>query len=360
MGALRFENWFPVVFRTTEVERLEVRSLFRSAYEPTTNYLYRLDVYVYDESGLRHLPVLVKRYLPRSPPDRGNRELLALRTLRNITPNVYAAVYDTSLKVHGEDTVVALFTEFVEGGEIGYELWREFDDASAHRIEDIHRTAIPSLIREAVRHIVYPLHSQGFIRLVGGALPPTTYYESLVRELESNLRILQNEGLLSSEEARQLLNIWIAVNDYVLYRIPATLIHHDLMWRQILRTRWGSLLLVDLDECRFGHAAKDIADLMAANRFIAESLPPDRRMYGRALAEQANRILLEEYKRLAGDAEWMRNFDAALEAYLAFRHLHDAAYFAPVRRFLDRYQYQVEFSLRYARQEFRRLERFLY
>ena len=80
------------------------------------------------------------------------------------------------------------------------------------------------------------------------------------------------------------------------------------MWRQILKAK-DRLVILDLDEHMKGHAAKDLADLCAANRFIAEDLRPVQHEYVRSIAEDLNTLILKSYMKNAEElnAAWAAN-----------------------------------------------------
>ncbi|MDI6884387.1 MAG: hypothetical protein QMD00_04600, partial [Hadesarchaea archaeon] len=152
-----------------------------------------------------------------------------------------------------------------------------------------------------------------------------------------------------------------------------TEIHGDLMWRQIIRARTGdlrtlgNLVILDLDEHTVGHAGKDVADLCAANRFIAEDLPCRDRDFARSLAEDLNKSIVIRYlanvERIG--ARWDKGLRSVVPVYLAFRHLHDAAYHLPIWQgatdpaVKERHKRYVDFSIAWFRKSIQKLEKIL-
>jgi predicted trehalose synthase len=165
--------------------------------------------------------------------------------------------------------------------------------------------------------------------------------------------VLKTAKAVTADQSENLSKIFRGAWNQILGKTKITEIHGDLMWRQILRTKDKRLIILDLDEHIAGHAAKDLAGLCAANRFIAENLQSPQREYLRNVAEQLNTIILESYMRNAerSRAMWAENLEKTVAVYLAYRHLHDAAYYAPVWRQarkqvdLKRYKRYVDFSL---------------
>ncbi len=133
------------------------------------------------------------------------------------------------------------------------------------------------------------------------------------------------------------------------------------MWKQILIDNTNRHYLIDFDEHIPCHAAKDLADLMAANRFIAEkltgTLDTRKRKEIRELAEELNSLILSSYENAVEGVVkdlWLKDLDLGCRGYLTFRHLHDAAYFVPISDIPD-HKHSTEFSFRLFKKSFAEL-----
>jgi len=364
MGALGFMGRFMGISGEAHVHLRTLRPLSKPGQEATTNYLYRYRGRV--ESGERKLAfdVVAKRFLPREPLTRGNDEYKMLRVLPSgIVPKTHGALMNRLLKVNGESEVLVLFTDYVEGAvEVGKQIWDLMKKVSQKKVAgktpDSELKRLDTIVQESIDMIVFPFHRAGFKTWHSAGVvikPGDVYYKWYHRELEQNLALLRATKAITANKSKSLSKIFHRAWNRILSRVKATEIHRDLMWRQILKTKDGRLIILDLDEHVAGHAGKDLADLCAANRFIAEDLRSPNAEYMRSIAEHLNTLILKRYMQDAEKmrAVWAEDLEKTVRVYLAYRHLHDAAYYAPVWRQAERaseirkYKRYVVFSLRW-------------
>jgi len=363
MGALGFVGRFIGIGGEARVHLGTLRPLSKPGQEATTNYLYRYRGRV--ETGEQELvfDVVAKRFLPREPLTRGNNEYRMLRVLPSaIVPKAHGALLNRRLKVNGESQVLVLFTDYIEGAvEVGKQIWDLMKKASQKKAlgksPDSELKRLDATVQESIDMIVFPFHRAGFKtwHSSGATIKPgDSYYKWYHRELEQNLALLRATKVITANKSKGLSKIFHRAWNRILSRVKATEIHRDLMWRQILKTKDGRLMILDLDEHTAGHAGKDLADLCAANRFIAEDLTSPNAMYVRGVAEHLNTLILKRYMQNVDKmrAVWAEGLENTARVYLAYRHLHDAAYYAPVWRQAERaseirkYKRYVVFSLR--------------
>ncbi|HKZ93202.1 MAG TPA: hypothetical protein VJ249_01300 [Candidatus Bathyarchaeia archaeon] len=361
LGSLGFVGQFVDVVGEAHVKITKLEPLNKRGQEATTNYLYRCKGSVEFSSRKLDFDIVAKRFLPRIPFNRGNNEYAILRALPSgIVPNVHGALVNRQLQVNGESQVLVLFSDFLEGAvEIGKQIWDLMNAISRKRSlckgteSELERLTI--IVKEAIDRVVFPFHKGCFEKWhsPGFTIRQDDEYHKWYRlELEQNLKSLRLAKVLTLKRAKTLSKLFKTAWTQILGRIVVTEIHHDLMWRQILKAK-DRLVILDLDEHMKGHAAKDLADLCAANRFIAEDLRPVQHEYVRSIAEDLNTLILKSYMKNAEEmnAAWAANLEDALKVYLAYRHLHDAAYYAPVWRQAEtarekiNYKRYVDFSL---------------
>jgi aminoglycoside phosphotransferase (APT) family kinase protein len=168
-------------------------------------------------------------------------------------------------------------------------------------------------------------------------------------------------------EEERFMNVLTRAWSRILEDIEVTKIHGDLMWGQIIRPKKGGLVIIDLDEHAIGPPGKDLADLCAANRFIAETLPTREKGFARNVAEDLNRSILTRYQINADKTGTGlgRGLKETVSTYLTFRHLHDAAYHLPIWQaatdpaIRERHKRYVEVSLQWFRRSILQLEELL-
>jgi hypothetical protein len=362
LDSLGFAGQFLEAGGESHVQLETLKPLFKSGEAVTTNYLYRYDGWIETSESKKNFSVLAKRFLPREPPTRGNHEYAMLRALpSNIVPKSYGGVVNRRLKANAENQLLVLFEDYLEGAvEIGKQIWDLMKRISQKKVTgmsaDTELKRLYRIVEEAIDQVVFPFHQAGFEAWHAAGVVVTSkdeYYKWYHKELEQNLNVLKTAKAVTADQSENLSKIFRGAWNQILGKTKITEIHGDLMWRQILRTKDKRLIILDLDEHIAGHAAKDLAGLCAANRFIAENLQSPQREYLRNVAEQLNTIILESYMRNAerSRAMWAENLEKTVAVYLAYRHLHDAAYYAPVWRQarkqvdLKRYKRYVDFSL---------------
>ena len=344
-----------------EINVLSIQCLYTK--QPSTNYTYIL--HLTSKATERQVRVFVKRCVPRDPIDRGNREheiLMALRNLK-IVPRVYGALAAmTKQYVREQPLILVIFSEFLESTEeVGARIWREMS-ALAQRTNKGRKAELMGIIKRCIQEVVAPFHAVAFRKWHSKtklAVEGTRCYDEFFAELADNLQVLVQNRLLTKNEVPSVLKTFLRLWNKILIHVPLTEIHHDLMWKQILIDHTNQHYLLDLDEHIPCHAAKDLADLMAANRFIAEklarSLDERKKTVIRELAEEINTLILSSYEDAVGGAAkcpWLKDLELGCYVYLAFRHLHDAAYFAPISESYPDHKHSTEFSVKLFRKSF--------
>lgn len=356
-----------------EINRLE--QLSGPGEEPTTNYLYRCGGLARSTEGEKEFDIIVKRFLPREPADRGNREYSMMKILpASIVPQVHGGLVNHALAVNGEPQMLVIFTGFVDGVEVGKEMWRGMEEIARAGKNDVAREGslgrLRGITEEVVDKVIFPFHKSSFEawyspgRTLGVG---DRFHRWYFGELRENLATVKDAGLITGDEERELWMTFAAAWDRILTNVKATEVHGDLMWRQILKTKSGGLVILDLDDHVMGHAGKDIADLCAANRFIAEDLPCQDKNLVRDAAESLGRFIVEKYIQNAEavGAEWAEMLEETVLIYLAHRHLHDAAYFTPAwlgatdERQGHKYKRYVDLSMSLFRESVGRLKALL-
>ncbi|MFQ5999168.1 MAG: phosphotransferase [Candidatus Bathyarchaeia archaeon] len=375
LDSLGFIGSFLEVTDEAKVKIKMLRPFFKPEEEATTNYLYRCKGLAKTLKGEMEFDIVIKRFLPREPADRGNREYEIARVLPpEIVPKVHGGLVNHAFTINGKPQVLVLFINFIQDMEIGKEIWNlmeeiahKEDEGSNHRkqLEQLHRT-----VQEAIDKVIFPFHQSCFnawYPLGRTIQPQDEYHQRYYEELRKNLTTLKNAGLITEEERNKFTETFTQAWERILRDVKATEIHGDLMWRQIMKTKKGNLVILDLDEHVMGHAGKDLADVCAANRFIAEDLPCLNKDYVRDVAENLNQLILEYYLKNAEKtkAGWIDKLRETVLVYLAHRHLHDAAYYAPAwQEATDdekrvKYRKYVDFSINWFKRSLNQLERVL-
>ncbi len=359
-----------------EVNIKMLKPLFKPEEEVTTNYLYQCKGSVETKRGETEFNILIKRFLPREPADRGNREYEIMKALPSeMVPKVHGGLMNHTFMINNNPQMLVLFIDFIEEGmEIGKEIWDLMEEITREKEMGKEPRAklkrLYAIVQEAVDEVIFPFHQSCFEawHSAGRSIEPKDeYYKWYFKELQENLAALKKTELITQEKKGRLLETFTEAWEKVLRDIKATEIHGDLMWRQIMRTKKGKLVVLDLDEHIKGHAGKDLADVCAANRFIAEDLPSLEKDYIRGIAENLNQLILESYLKNAKKTKaiWVDRLKEAVEIYLAYRHLHDAAYYAPAwRGAIDdetrgRYRKYVDFSMKWFEKSINRLRMIL-
>jgi len=372
-GLTGFVGNFLGIKGEAEVNIKMLKPLFKPGEEVTTNYLYQCKGSIKTQRGETEFNILVKRFLPREPVDRGNREYGIMRALPSeMVPRVHGGLVNQALVTKGEPQVLVLFIDFIkEGIEIGKEIWDLMEEIAREKERGIEHKAqlerLYAIVQEAVDQVIFPFHESCFKawHSLGATIEPQDeYYQWYFKELQENLAALKNAELITEEKKEGLLGTFTEAWEKILEDVRATEIHRDLMWRQIMRTKKGNLVILDLDEHIKGHAGKDLADVCAANRFIAEDLPCLNKEYVRDIAEKLNQLIVDGYLKNAEKtkAKWANRLRETLLVYLAYRHLHDAAYYAPAWRGAvdnetrSRYKRYVDFSMKWFEKSIKQLE----
>jgi len=362
LGTLGFAGQFLGLSGEAHVHLETLQPMFKAGEGVTTNYLYHYKGWVEGSAQKLNFNVVAKRFLPRELPARGNHEFAMLQALpQDIVPKTHGALVNRRVKAYAEGQVLVLFTDFLEDAvEVGKQIWDLMGQVSKKKSKgESHGSELKRLyniVKEAINKVVFPFHRAGYETWHSAGVvikPQDEYYKGYHQELQQNLTVLKKTDVISASRSRSLSRIFKQAWRQILSTAKATEIHRDLMWRQILRTKDKRLVILDLDEHTAGHAAKDIADLCAANRFIAEDQQSPEPKYIRGVAENLNASILKSYTHEAErtKAAWTENLQKAVLVYLAYRHLHDAAYYAPVWRQekkaveKKRYKRYVDFSL---------------
>ncbi|MCK4594640.1 hypothetical protein KAU45_09065 [bacterium] len=310
-----------------------VKPLLARGEEPTTNYLYLLDV-----PGVGAGQSLVaKRYLPRDDPERGNREWkLATALSSELVPRPVGRLLDTRTN----NTLVG-FYEYVPGAEVGLVLWKLYGLLGV----------VPTASVLARVRVVF---AKGLRTLASFYLQLSNRFrtgiargevdEGLFRRAEEDVRLLRGYRL-NVRAYHTIISGLVAHlegGDSVFHGPRA--IHGDLMWRQII---WrmgpergkdfdpmalpleppeempGRLTIMDAESWRTGYLEEDLAGLGAANNLMLALQERDRfaPVVFAALwhaACQANDW---------DEAQASRGIRSLL-TLIRLRHLHDAAYYA--------------------------------
>jgi thiamine kinase-like enzyme len=370
-GSLGFIGNFLGISGKAKVRVKSLKSLFKPKDEPTANYIYRCRGEVVHEGIRKKFDIVIKKFLPRSPPDRGNREYRLAGVLpQAIVPKVHGVMVNYSHQVPDGYQVLLLFSDFVEGNNVGMELWDlMLTIDKKRRLKKNYDTQLRKLLqimKEVSEEVVFPFHSslydtwRGFAPSMRVPMRGTMKY---FEEFEKGIEALSRLGLLDKKDAVRYRVLFDKAWKEIVSDLEAIEIHADLMWGQIIRAKNGKLIVLDFDEHMLAPPAKDLADLCAASRFLVESLPCKDKEFFRMLAEQMNGLLVDAYKKKA--KRWGKQVERSLSVYMALRHLHDAAYHLPIwmeavdPKVRQRHEKYVNLSMRWLRQSMEQLGRLL-
>jgi len=372
-GSLGFAGQFLGIRDKAHVQIEALKPIGKPGQEVTTNYLYRCKGWVETSEQKLDFDVVAKRFLPRTPLNRGNSEYAMLRALpSSIVPKTRGALVNRRLRVNDENQVLVLFTDYIEDAlEVGEQIWELMEQISEKKglgkSPGSELKLLETTVQEAIDKVVFPFHRAGFETWHSNGVvikQEDEFYKWYHGELEQNLAALKAAKIITASHSETLSKIFSRAWDQILSRVKATEIHRDLMWRQILKTKDKQLIILDLDEHVMGHAGKDLADLCAANRFIAEDLQSPHTEYMLNIAENLNKLILKRYIQNAEkiNAVWTENLEKTVLVYLAYRHFHDAAYYAPAwrqaKKAVERRKYRryVGFSFRWLEKSIKPVE----
>jgi hypothetical protein len=331
-----FTGSFLGISGKAKVRVKSLKSLFEPKEEPTANYIYRCRGIVSSRKARKSFDVVIKKFLPRSPSGRGNREFRINKALPpKLVPKIHGALVNYSHRVGVDPQVLVLFSDFIKGDNLGTELWNlmlEIDEKKKSKKNyDAQLKKLLQTMKEVSEKVIFPFHKslhdlwRGFNPSMRMPVSGTMRYSE---ESQKGIETLLKVGLLDEKTAREYQTVFEEAWRKILSELETTEIHADLMWSQIIRTERKNLVVLDLDEHMLAPPAKDLADLCAANRFLVESLPCRDRNFFRLVAEQMNEALMETYVGRA--KEWKKQIKKSVPVYLALRHLHDAAYHLPI------------------------------
>ncbi|MFX0161973.1 MAG: hypothetical protein ACFE68_01375 [Candidatus Hodarchaeota archaeon] len=345
------------VFLTKEItkalDKLEVLSvspLFPKG-EPTTNRLYVVKII-----PLKSKDLLVKRYLPRERFYRGNNEFEALKTFKKtgFTPKLFGGI--KLRKTKNQEQILALFMENVkESKELGEIIWKTiYKRCSKEELQPQQQPILETLIEKVVKKVIFQLHKIGYEHknLITKNLQISPFYDIMPliqKDIDKNIKTLLQNHVITSQEAEKIgktLKILLEKNPIK----PFTAIHNDAQWRQILLTKKERLVILDLEEFYIGHPAKDIADLITANKFIAKHLELTENITPKCptkFLEKINEKIIKTYQNLLKTEKlpWKKRFQKTVNLYMLLRHLHDAAYYAPLTKEKEIFKNFTDFSI---------------
>ena len=317
------ENIFPFSI-------MSVESLAKARDVPTTNliYIWMIENVTFAEP----MKIVVKKYIPRFPADRGTWEYELLRYLsfKQRAPRIYGA-----LKIIDWE-VIAVFQQFI--GNVN-----NVETDIQEKISKLRNVSSSQVLLElqkitnnALTNVIYPLHRSTTRELKNKKLFKRgleVFEKEVIKEIEKGLELLRELKILKGAESREieafLKNIWTM---YVSKR-PSFIIHNDLSWHQIFKDNYGRYLLIDLDNSTYGHIERDIAYLCTANTYIADSV--DKKIHDKAksLINKLNTSMIEDYFKLmfGNDDMEKQDYKLAILFYLAVKYLNDSAYYAPLK-----------------------------
>jgi len=354
------------VFLTEEItkvlDKLEILSVFPlfPKGEPTTNRLYIVKITPFENKDL-----LVKRYLPRELFYRGNNEFEALKTFKKtgFTPKLFGGI--KTQRKPNQEQILALFIENIkESRELGELIWKTtYKKCSKEELQP-QQPDLETLIEKVVQNVIFKIHkiSYDHKNLIIKNLQISPLYDPLHLtkiDMDENIKILLQNHIINIQEAEKIGKILKTS----LEKIPIklfTVIHNDAQWRQILLTKKERLVILDLEEFYIGHPAKDIADLITANKFIAkhleltESITPN---CPTKFLEKINEKIIKTYQNLlkTENLPWKKHFLETVNLYTLLRHLHDAAYYAPLIKEKEIYKDFTKFSMKMFQEIFKKI-----
>ncbi len=311
----------------------DVQPLLEREGEPSTNYLYRLDM---RGAGGEHA-LVAKRYLPREEPERGDREWkLAAALSSELVPRPVGRLADTRTG----NTLVG-FYEFVPGVEVGLVLWKLYGLLGIVPTGSV-LARVRVVFAKSLRTIA-AFHDQIARRMKydTGRGPVD---EGVFRRAEEDVRALSGYRVNSTAYRAIIAGLVSSLErGGSVFHGPRP-VHGDLMWRQVV---WrgeavkgeeldpltlpleppeempGRLTVMDAESWRAGYLEEDLAGLAAADNFMLALQERDRfaPVVFAALwhaACQAN----------DWDSDAARRSLRPLLSLVRLRHLHDAAYYA--------------------------------
>jgi len=311
----------------------EVEPLLDREGEPSTNYLYRLDV---RGAGGGHA-LVAKRYLPREEPGRGDREWeLAAALSSELVPRPVGRLVDTRT-----GNILVGFYEFVPGAEVGLVLWKLYGLLGVVPAGSV-LARVRVVFAKSLRTLA-SFHDQ-LARRMNFETGRRAVNEGLFRRAEEDVRALRGYRIDSRAYRAIIVGLVQSLEGgSPVFHGPRP-IHGDLMWRQVV---WrmgpgrgealdplklplgppeempGRLTVMDAESWRTGYLEEDLAGLAAADNFMLALLGTDR---------FAPVIFAALWHAACQANDW--DSDAAqrslrpLLSLVRLRHLHDAAYYA--------------------------------
>jgi hypothetical protein len=311
----------------------EIGPLLEREGEPSSNYLYRLDV----RGGGGEHALVVKRYLPREEPARGDREWgLATKLSSELVPRPVGRLVDTRT-----GNALVGFYEFVPGAEVGLVLWKLYGLLGVVPTGSV-MARVRVVFAKSLRTLA-SFHDQ-LARRMRGEAGRRPVNEGLFRRAERNVRALRGYRI-DSRAYRAIIAGLVASLEggSPVFHGPRP-IHGDLMWRQVV---WrmgpgrgeeldpltlpleppeempGRLTVMDAESWRVGYLEEDLAGLAAADNFMLALQERDR------FAPVVFAALWHAACQANGwDEDAARRSLRPLLSLVRLRHLHDAAYYA--------------------------------
>ncbi|MGQ4834193.1 MAG: hypothetical protein ACP6IS_09920 [Candidatus Asgardarchaeia archaeon] len=346
---LESENIFP--FKVTSIKPLSESEEFA-----TTNLVYVWTI----ENVIFAKPrsILVKKYMPRKPINRGTKEYMLLKffSTKQLVPQTYGALRIIDWEY------VATFQELLENAkEIKEEIWSTINKLDSENIEKV-LVKLEHIVYDAIKNTVIPFHKLATEEFGENKIfkdSKETYVTELFNQLEHTLNILETLEIFDRSFSREVAEVFKKMWKIHVSKRPYFLIHNDLMWEQLLRGKYDRIFIIDLDKNTLGHVEKDIADICAANRFIANVVIENIKEKAKMVMEQLNKFVIDKYFELMFLEDTRSNkeeYNNAIQFYLALKHLNDVAYYAPLTTSKEVYKHFVSFSLVYFNEKFEKLK----
>ncbi|HUT99659.1 MAG TPA: hypothetical protein VM054_11375 [bacterium] len=311
----------------------KIEPLLEREGEPSTNYLYRLDV---RGAGGEHA-LVAKRYLPREEPGRGDREWeLATALSSELVPRPVGRLADT----RSGNTLVG-FYEFVPGVEVGLVLWKLYGLLGVVPTGSV-LARVRVVFAKSLRTLA-SFHDQIAQRMKydAGRGPVN---EGVFHRAEEDLRALRGYRVNSKAYRAIIAGLVSSLEGGGSVFHGPRPVHGDLMWRQVV---WrmelergkeldlltlpleppeempGRLTVMDAESWRAGYLEEDLAGLAAADNFMLALQERDRfaPVIFAALWHAA-------YQANDWDEGAAHRSLRPLLSLIRLRHLHDAAYYA--------------------------------
>ncbi len=346
------------VFLTEEMAKvldklkvLSVSPLFPKG-EPTTNRLYLAKITLFENKAL-----LIKRYLPRERFYRGNNELEALKTFKKtgFTPKLFGGI-KTQRKPESREQILAIFMENIkESKELGEIIWKTTQKKCLKEKPQPQQSNLETLIEKVVKSVIFQFHKIGYEHKnrITKNLQISPLYDLMPlikKDMDKNIKNLLQNQLINTQEAEKIGKTLKTLLEKTPIK-PFTIIHNDAQWRQILLTKKERIVILDLEEFYIGHPAKDIADLITANKFIAKHLELTENIIPNCptkFLEKINEKIIKTYQNLlkTENLPWKKHFQKIVNLYTLLRHLHDAAYYSPLTKEKEMFKDFTNFSMR--------------